>query len=134
MKTRLFVVLAKLLNSPIPSFNYFRGRLQPAQLRLLNRALSIRGRCTSVQWNVKFLKECLQCSVAPRFVTHRIKRARLTDSIRIERVFLKDELSKCETSLRSKKNDFQRVYAECKSAIPYPDFLQFFEPFPNFGE
>ena len=76
-------------------FKYFKLRHNAVQLSLLNDVVRTRGRLNSVTYNIRFLRKCLENSVAPRRI-HRVKKSKVYHSALVERAFVKDELEKVE--------------------------------------
>ena len=80
-------------------FKYFRRRYSDVQIVGLNNTLKARGKFNNVAVNLKFLRQCLVNSVAPKRIQARIRKAKVVHSLKIERVFLEDEVGKCQASL-----------------------------------
>ena len=73
-------------------FKFFRQRYNKQQLIDLNNVVKIRGKIRTVKLSTAFLKACIAKKLAPKFITSRIKNAKIRHSPTIERVFLTDEM------------------------------------------
>ena len=92
---------------------------------LLNGVLSGRSRLSSISFYIRFLNDCLHNAVAPSHVRHRIRRARLFHTVRIEKIFIKDELAKTRDRLVDAKRDFYIKYRQAKGFLNTFDFIRF---------
>ena len=122
---RLAFLVFVFWQSPSNVINNVSETLEDFQRKQLNATVKARGRLSSVLFNLKFLRECLRNGVVPAFISHRIKRAKLHDSLKLERVFLKDEIVKCTESLAKKKEDFRLLYCQVRKNLSLRDYLKF---------
>ena len=106
-------------------FNHLKSRLSDVQLGVLNNVVRIRSRSNSLLYNVKFLEDCFENSVAPRGIQPRVKKSKVYHSALIERAFVKDQLAKGRASLLHAREDFQRVYRHAKEFLGFFDFIRF---------
>ena len=106
-------------------FNYAKARLGNLHVKLLNGVLSSRARLSSTRFYISFLNDCLRNAVAPSHIRHRIRRARLFHTIRIEKIFIKDELAKARDRLVREKHDFYARYRQTKELLNTFDFIRF---------
>ena len=119
------LLCAIVLLSPRHFFNYVKARLDKQHVDLLNGVLSSRARLSSTRFYISFLNACLRNAVAPSHIRHRIRRARLFHTIRIEIIFLKDELAKARDRLDHAKQDFYAKYRQIKGLLDIFDFIRF---------
>ena len=114
-----------LFLSPRRFFTYIKRRCSRDQLEKLNEALRVRGKLNSVLFNVLFLRSCLSNGVSPKGIQARVCKAKVFHSLKIENVFLKDELAKCEESLKALKRTFLQRYRHIEKTISRADFIRF---------
>ena len=77
-----------LFLSPKSVFRYLRRRYSAVQIGLLNDALKVRGKLTSVVVNQWLLRQCSASGVAPKGIQTRVRKAKVYYSLSIERAFL----------------------------------------------
>ena len=114
-----------LFLSPRKLFVYLKRRYSASQIAILNNTLSLRGKLNNVVLNVKFLRQCLSCGVAPSGIQARVRRAKVYHSLRIEKVFLRDEIARCEQSAAGLRRAFVARFREAKTFLSYTDFIRF---------
>ena len=92
---------------------------------MLNKVVGTRGRLNSVLCNVQLLQKCLVNAVAPRGIQRRVRKSKVYHSARIERVFVRDELTKCRAVVLQARRDFQRLYRKSKEFLSFLDYIRF---------
>ena len=108
-------------------FKFFRQRYNKQQLIDLNNVVKIRGKIRTIKLSTAFLKACIAKKLAPKFITSRIKNAKIRHSPTIERVFLTDEISANESKLV--KTTLQEAIGQCSKVFVVfrlDSFLQIF--------
>ena len=88
---RLFVSII-CISSPGKYFKYVKRRIPSHQVDILNSVVWLRGATNELRSNINFLECCVQEDVCPKSIRKRIQRAGLTESLKIEKVVLKDEI------------------------------------------
>ena len=106
-------------------FNYLKRRHNNDQLGVLSKVLRARGRLNSITFNIKFLVDCLNNSVAPKSIQQRVRKSNAYHSAVIERSFVQDELAKCRMELLRARNKFYLVYKQAKGFLNWFDFIRF---------
>ena len=86
-------------------FARLRQRYSSDVLPSFRRLLKCRSKVVSTRLEIRFLRQCIDEGVAPRWLTGRVKRAKVKYSRKMETAFLKDELS-------YQKDHLQRLLAE----------------------
>ena len=119
------LLCAIFLLSPRHFFTYAKRRLEKQQVGLLNRVVASRAHLFSIRSYISFLHDCLESAVAPSHIKHRIRRARLSHTVAIEKIFIKDELAKSKDRLSKAKCDFYDGYRQAKTSLQMTDFLRF---------
>ena len=111
----LFLAVVFFL-SPRRLFKYFRRRYSDVQIVGLNNTLKARGKFNNVAVNLKFLRQCLVNSVAPKRIQARIRKAKVVHSLKIERVFLEDEVG---------RRTFKQLFSNAQGFLTPWDFIRF---------
>ena len=73
------------LASPSDLFVYLKRRYDEPVIRELNLALRLKGKCTRVQENIRFLNKCLTWYVTPTRIRQRVRAVRPKTPVGIER-------------------------------------------------
>ena len=73
----------------------------------------------------KFLRQCLVNGVAPKRIQARLRKAKVVHSLKIERLFLEDEIEKCKQSLDRWRRSFQQQLGHAKGFLTLCDFIRF---------
>ena len=67
----------------------------------------------------------MQEDVCPKSIRRRIRRAGLTESLKIEKVFLRDEIVRSEDRLSLLKKKFTSYYGNVREFLSLCDFIRF---------
>ena len=124
MGVTLFRALLLFL-SPRRLFHYLKRRYSDVQVAILNNTLKARGKLNSVSANLNFLRQCLVNGVAPKRIQARLRRAKVFHSLKIERIFIEDEASKCEQSLDHWRRTFHQHLSSAQRFLTFCDFVRF---------
>ena len=126
MSVRLSLFLAIIFFlSPRRLFQYFKRRYYDVQVAALNNTLKVRRKLTNVVVNLQFLRQCMVNGVAPKRIQTRLRKAEVVHSLKIERIFLQDEIGKCEQSLDRWRRTFKQQLSHVQRFLTPCDYIRF---------
>ena len=92
-KTSFFIALLKFCTTN-QLFKSLGQRYTEQQIAVLNDVVQTRGKIHNYRLSSAFLWKCIFERVAPKFITHHLKKSRVRHSPEMERAFLSDEVER----------------------------------------
>ena len=102
-------------------FIYLRRRYTDKQIEDLNHLIKLRGKIRTVKWNRIFLRRCHERKVTPPEIKHRLIKAKVNTSWKMQLAFINDEIEKLDGVLERLRVAYRRDWSHCIK------FLRFFD-------
>ena len=84
-----------------------------------------RGKIRNYRLSTAFLRKCIFERVAPKFITHRLKKSRVRHSPEMERAFLSDEIERLATQSRRLRRAYQSHWHAADTFLSFFDKIRF---------
>ena len=85
------------------------------------KLLKCRGKRLSVRLEIKFLKECLEEAVAPRWLRRRVMKLKVSYWHKMEKAFLADVINAKEEHLRFLRTQQERIWCNLANMLKSAD-------------